>query len=397
MDYTQQSIGFKMKKVFRYLKLYGLRRTLSKIRGQLHMKKRYKELPEIRSESPRGRHVGIIGCGNFAYSNIAYYLRKNFGDVIRGSADLDLHRAASLYQHYALDYYSDNPNQIIKDPDIDLVFIASNHASHAEYAIDALKAGKSVHIEKPHVVSEDQLMRLSRAAELSDGKINLGFNRPRSQIGQKIKRALDTQSGPSMLNWFVMGHEIVADHWYHNKKEGGRVIGNLCHWTDIVYEFIPNGNRYPITITPVHNDKSICNIAVCFGFGEGSIASIIFTEPKGHAFEGVKERFSAVKGSILISMDDFKRLVIEDGDSRIIYSPLFRDHGHEKCICRSYGMVRKSNKFYGKPCSLEYIWETGDLFLKTRQALEEQKTFMLTPFDHSILHDDITTSLSIGR
>ena len=49
---------------------------------------------------------------------------------------------------------------IIDDPQIDLIYIASNHYTHAEYAIEALNKGKSVHIEKPHVVNESQLDRL---------------------------------------------------------------------------------------------------------------------------------------------------------------------------------------------------------------------------------------------
>jgi len=43
----------------------------------------------------------------------------------------------------------DGRGKVIQDPAIDLVYVASNHASHADYAIAALEAGKSVHIEKP--------------------------------------------------------------------------------------------------------------------------------------------------------------------------------------------------------------------------------------------------------
>jgi predicted dehydrogenase len=379
MDYTQAPLQFKLKKAVRYLRLYGPARTIVKIQGQMHMKKRYESLPPIRSKEKTERHVGIIGCGNYAFSNLAYYIKKNFGDVIRGSADIDIHKAASLFERYHLDYFTDNPNDVITDEEIDLIYIASNHASHAEYAIKALELGKSVHIEKPHAVTEDQLRRLCRVAEGSSGKVNLGFNRPASKIGVKIKGALGSQKGASMLNWFVAGHEIEPSHWYFNKDEGGRVLGNLCHWTDFIYQMIDAGGRYPVTITPTRAEKSDCDIAVTYIFGDGSIAAITFSA-KGHTFEGVRERFAAHRGNILISMDDFQNLVIEEIDKKTKISNLFRDHGHGKNIVYSYRMAKeKDSNTLG--LSLKYIWETGELFLKTREALEKNQIISLAPFD----------------
>ena len=79
--------------------------------------------------------------------------------------DVDPARARSLVSRYKGLYATIDPDEIINDPDIDLVFIASNHASHALYAIKALDAGKDVHIEKPHVVSIEQLRDLYAALE----------------------------------------------------------------------------------------------------------------------------------------------------------------------------------------------------------------------------------------
>ena len=176
------------------------------MRGQLHKKKKYTSLPAIRSTSNDDpRHVGIIGCGTFAYCVIAHFLSRNQGRVIRGAMDSNLERAASLFERYNLAYYTDQAERLIEDEQIDLIYIASNHASYAEYAIRCLERGKSVHIEKPHVANEDQLRRLCRAMQASGGRVNLGFNRPYSPIGSKIKQALDLQSGPAVYNWFVVG------------------------------------------------------------------------------------------------------------------------------------------------------------------------------------------------
>jgi predicted dehydrogenase len=373
MDYTRSPLLFRIRKALRYTRLFGVRRTLAKVRGQYHVKRRYACLPQMPSQRDPRKHVGIIGCGNFAFSNIAFYLRKNYGAVIRGVMDHDIHHAASLFQHYSADYYSDRAEKLVDDPGIDLVFIASNHASHAEYAIEALKRGKSVHIEKPHVVSEDQLVRLVEAMDASPGNVTLGFNRPGSRIGREIKRQLDAQSGAAMFNWFIAGHEIPGDHWYFRPEEGGRILGNLCHWTDFLYHMVPAEGRYPITIRPARAEKSDCDIAVSYVFGDGSIGVITFSA-KGHTFEGVRERFAAHRGDALIAMDDFKELTIDVLEQQKRISLRFRDHGHESAIRRAYALVRPEHADgESGACTRRYVWETAELFLKTRTALEEQR------------------------
>src|SRR2546428_2976734 len=272
MHYVSQRLSFKIKKVFRYARLYGPRRTWLKVKGQYHLKKQYQALPRQAVPPKTGGHVGLIGCGNFGFTTIAYYLCKNYGRIIRAGMDINIHRAASLFEQYALRYYTDDADRILTDPEIDLIYIASNHASHAEYAIRAIQAGKHVHIEKPHVVSQDQLLRLCKAMTKSYGRVvGLGFNRPHSRIGELIKRQLDIQSGPAMLSWFVAGHEIPPDHWYFKEQEGGRVLGNLCHWTDFIYQMVAPENRYPITIRPTRWEKSDCDIAVTYTFGDGTL------------------------------------------------------------------------------------------------------------------------------
>jgi predicted dehydrogenase len=342
------------------------------------MNRKFAHLPAERGGDDSTKHVGLIGCGNFAYSNIAYYLKKNYGPVMRGCMDVDRERAASHFEEYGLNYYTDDASRVIDDPAIDILFIASNHASHAEYAIEALKLGKSVHIEKPHVVSESQLDRLCDAMANSRGKVTLGFNRPKSRIGLKIKSYLDSQNGPAIYNWFIAGHEIPPDHWYFKEQEGGRVLGNLCHWTDFVYQLVPSESRFPIEIVPTPGDNSGNGIAVSYCFADGTVAAITFSA-KGHTFEGVRERFSAHRGDVLIEMNDFKKLIVEVVEKRHVTNLLFRDHGHETIIRQSYEMSR-SNNALNPGCSAQYVWETGMLFLKTKEALDRRRTVVLESF-----------------
>ncbi len=389
MDYTKESLAFRVKKALRYIRLYGIRRTLVKIRGQYHMCRKFDDLPKLSSPAANA-HVGIIGCGNFSFSNIAYYLKKNYGCVIRGAMDIDINKAASLAREYGAGYYTDKSEEVIQDENIDLIYVASNHATHTEYAIAALQAGKAVHIEKPHCVNHDQLVCLCQAIKEHNGKVALGFNRPYSTLGMTMAEYLNKESGSAMFNWFVAGHEIEPDHWYFHDEEGGRVLGNLCHWTDFIYHLVPPEARYPIVINPTVSEKTDCDIAVTYTFGDGTIAIITFSA-KGHTFEGVRERFSAHKGNTLITLDDFRTLKIDVLDKVIKKKLWSRDHGHEQNIKRSYSMVRPEGD-QSTDSLLSYIWETGDLFLKTKEALEQQTKITLQAYSDDLLRQQSTSN-----
>lgn len=341
------------------------------------MRRVYARLPVVHPTSD-SKHIGVIGCGSFAFSNIAYYLQKNFGHVLRGCMDVNLNRAASLFQRYKLDYYTDDSDEIIGDKGIDLIYIASNHASHAEYAVRALAAGKCVHIEKPHAVTDEQLLRLCDAMACSRGRVTIGLNRPYSQIGKEIKRVLEAERGSGVFNFSVVGHKIPPDHWYFNSGEGGRVLGNLCHWTDFLLFLLPEGERLPLKIVPACNSDD--SLIVSYQFPNDFAATISFST-KGYSFEGVRELFTAHRGDTLLSMRDFKTLTVERLDKKRAVNLRYRDHGHEETVRASYRMVRGENP----GVSLEHVWESGVLALQTKKALESgvpQLVEPLCPYAH---------------
>jgi predicted dehydrogenase len=380
MDYTKTSLLTRLRKAARYVRLYGVASTTARVKAQYHMKRRYATLPPERAGRAGRvvRHVGFLGCGNFAFATIAHHLRRNFGAVIRGVMDIDIHRAASLFEEYDADYYTDSADRILDDPAIDLVYVVSNHASHAQYAMRALRAGKSVHIEKPQAMNLDELAALCAAMRESSGRVNLGFNRPASALTADVRRELAAQPRPGVYNWFVVGHHIPADHWYMRPEEGGRIVGNLCHWSDFLLQLVPAEVRYPIRIVPARAPDAAPDndLVVTYIFGDGTVASIVFTA-KGHTFEGVRERFHAHQGDAILSLVDFQSLAIEVVDRKVNRTLRHRDHGHAATVLRSYGMVRSAKGATDPGQSAQYVWETGLLYLETKRALEENRTLTI--------------------
>lgn len=372
MDYTKQSLVFQARKALRYTRIYGPRFTLIKVLGHRRRIKSWRDVPDrdqaAGTSKHAGKHVGIIGCGFHGYALVAYFLQRNFGPVVRAAMDIDREPAASLFDRYNLAYHTTDADELLSDPDIDLVYVASNHASHADYAVAALQAGKSVHIEKPHVVNLEQLERLCRAMEGSRGRVNLGFNRPQSSFGRRMRQALDRETGSAMYSFFVVGQPQAADHWYADAREGGRVFGNLCHWTDFAYWLVPEQARYPIRVIPARGNASDVNVALTLVFGDGTIAAITFSA-LGETFEGVRETLHAQRGDTLVTVVDFERLTVERGAEKRTYRNRFRDSGHEAAVCNSYRMSEVGGAGY-QGADARYVWETGELFIAARRALE---------------------------
>lgn len=335
------------------------------------MKKRFEVLPPTRKEWLSSQNVGLIGCGRYGFSTITYYLLRRFGPVVGACMDVDAHRAASLAQFFHIPHHTDNADELIADERLKMIYIASNHATHAEYAIRALDAGKHVYIEKPHVVNEDQLSRLLTAMRRSGKRVFLGFNRPVSRLGARALEFLRHEPGAGVYNWFVVGMFLDEEHWYHNDGEGGRVLGNICHWTDYVLNAVPPEKAFPVTIHPTRDAKPDEDIAVTFRFNEGSIAAITYSA-KGYPFEGVRERFSGQKGNCILFLDDFERLRADVLDRTYRARNVYRHHGHRENIGGAYECVMQE-KPYDFESRYAHIANTAWLFLKTKEALEQDR------------------------
>lgn len=376
-DYTQTSILFQVRKALRYVKLFGLSRTLVKIKGQYHIKAdrqfdgpRWIN-PDCTTPNVPGRHVALIGCGNFAFSNIAYYLAKRDPAFLRCTFDLQGSRSLSLCRAYRGAFAYADWREVLTDPQVRVVYIASNHASHADYAIACLEAGKHVHIEKPHVVSQEQLERLAAAMrQYPQSKVFLGFNRPKSLLFKQLQRSLAGEPGAVMINWFIAGHEIPQGHWYFDEKEGGRVLGNLCHWTDLTLHLVSMEKAFPCKVFPATPSGATSDFVVSVIFADRSCATFTFSA-KGHTFEGVREVLNLHKGNVLANLSDFKTLTLDVAEKKTSTKLRHRDHGHEVSILNSFDSVAESSV---RGESVLYVTATAKLFLAIRQAIDSGQT-----------------------
>lgn len=313
--------------------MYGPGRTLFKAAGRLRM-----NVPFLSLRNPRP-DIGLVGCGQFAFATIGYYLFRTFGRRIASCYDVDASAQQSFERAYGVDGSAKSFAEVLANNSLRTLYIASNHASHADYAVAAIRRDLSVYIEKPIVVRYDQLVALLRAIRESRARVFAGYNRPFSAAIRRLRReiVIDPAGGFS-IQCFVSGHLLAADHWYRRPEEGTRICGNVGHWLDLMVHILSwRGlpDRLNISLTIADNNEPDDNMVISMSSDRGDVLSVMLTS-RCEPFEGINETIHVQHGETICKIDDFQRMTIWQGERRVrkLFWP--KDVGHRLAILQPF-------------------------------------------------------------
>ncbi len=339
-----------LRKFRRFVAMYGFERTLIKSIGRMRRLAPLGRFVQQIRFWKRGvpKDVAMIGCGQFAFSTCAYFLTRARGPCIKYALDPDAERARSLAYLFGaevcLDYQA-----ILDDPEIKYVWIVSNHASHTDYSVKALAAGKIVHVEKPVSVTHEQFAELSEAVGRSGAdRIFCGYNRPHSAAIREIRQQIVDGgfTGGLTLACVVCGHVLDDDHWYRDPREGTRICGNMGHWLDLaVHLLFARDGHGPaaVDVTVAYADPSQCDehVSIAIATERGDLISITFTA-RAEPFEGISESIVVQCGTLSARIDDFRSMTLHDGPdvSRRTYRP--KDVGHRRAVLQPFDAARRN-------------------------------------------------------
>lgn len=189
-------------------------------------------------------NVGIIGCGSITRFRHAPEYFANPGCRIVGFSDPVPERTREMTEKFGGVVY-ENYHEIIKDTSIDAVSVCTSNATHAQIAIEALKAGKHVLCEKPMAVNIIEAEAMVNAA-VSNNKILMPGHSQRffpahikakeiinsGELGKVLSfRSCFKHKGPE--TWSA---DKGANTWFFDKKLASvGVLGDLgIHKFDLV-------------------------------------------------------------------------------------------------------------------------------------------------------------------
>jgi len=135
-----------------------------------------------------------------------------------------------------------NAQELLADPNVSLVIIATPNDSHKDYIIGALKAGKHVVCEKPVVLSVRDLLEIMEVSKESDALFTIHQNRRWDKDFQIVKTILDegTIGNPYFIESRVNGSSVFLHGWRDYQVNGGGMLYDWgVHLIDQALQLIP--------------------------------------------------------------------------------------------------------------------------------------------------------------
>jgi predicted dehydrogenase/threonine dehydrogenase-like Zn-dependent dehydrogenase len=262
--------------------------------------------------SPNKLGLALVGAGSFAQSMLLPHL-KGFSNVrLHTVADASGLTARSVAERAGFEQCVSNVQEVFDDPDIRLVVIASRHNSHADLVVRGLQAGKAVFVEKPLALSPNQLQQVIDAHS-SSSFLMLGFNRRFAPLVVALRKSMEGAGEPLLVNYRVNAGYVPRTHWTQDAEEGGgRIIGEVCHFVDLITNLIghPPVQVFASTL-PDRQRYNSDNLAAILRFADGSIGTISYVSNGDRGL--AKERVEVFGGGRVAVLDDFKQLALYVG------------------------------------------------------------------------------------
>lgn len=171
--------------------------------------------------------AGIIGYGGMA-GNHEKVMRVDYERMkLKGIFDISEHRRSVAKEQGYIAYAS--KEELLNDPDIDVVIIAATNDAHKSLVIDALKAGKNVLCEKPVTMTSEDLEDLIEIAKNSPGVFTVDQNRRTNKDFVAMMRGVESGKigKPYVIESRVEGSRGMPGGWRTEKALGG---GMMLDW-----------------------------------------------------------------------------------------------------------------------------------------------------------------------
>ena len=258
--------------------------------------------PATASSSPG---VGWVGAGAFSTGTLLPAFRAAGFDRFVAVASASGVTARRVAERHSFEKAVSGADAAISDPGVEVVVIVTPHDTHADLAVRALAAAKHVWCEKPLALTLDELDAVEKAWRESGRQLAIGFNRRWSPAVIAAQKALEEVASPKLLVYRVAASRVPDKHWYHDRRMGGRVLGEVCHFVDTAQALVgapiedvtglPGGGGPGVQ----HGDDAVVSLR----FADGSLAAIAYGSAQPTAG---KERIEIQAGRYSVVIDDFR-------------------------------------------------------------------------------------------
>ncbi|MCF3130515.1 bi-domain-containing oxidoreductase [Streptomyces olivochromogenes] len=247
--------------------------------------------------------LAFVGAGNYATSMLLPHLAQREGVELSTVVTTTALSAANAQRKFGFTEATTDLDAVLGDTSIDAVFVVTRHSSHAELTRKALLAGKSVFVEKPLALTEDELAGVLAAVEESgNDRLQVGFNRRFAPLLQEARKRFGARTGPASLRYLVNAGRLANGSWYLQQgTEGSRFAGEGGHFIDTASWLL---GADPVSVYAVATSGNE-DLQVVLRYPDGSTATISYVTTGAPGFP--KETLDLVADGKVLRLDDFVR------------------------------------------------------------------------------------------
>jgi len=190
---------------------------------------------------------GIIGCGDVTEKKSGPAFNKVPNSKLVAVMRRDAEKAADYAERHGVGKWYSDAGELMSDPEINAVYIATPPVYHRDYAIEALKRGLNVYVEKPVTLNKAEAEEIAEALKQSTAKLTVAHYRRAVPMFLFVKDLLDKKAIGDVRTvqirmWQKRKPDLIAkteDNWRVNPElSGGGYFHDLApHQLDLMLYF----------------------------------------------------------------------------------------------------------------------------------------------------------------
>ena len=275
-------------------------------------------------------HWGFIGCGIVTEKKSGPAFGKIDGSKVVAVMRRDSDKAKDYAARHGIGKWYTDAQQLIEDPDVNAIYVATPPSTHAEYAIASMKAGKPVYVEKPMAASYEECLEMVRISEETGVPCFVAYYRRTLPYFLRVKQIIDdgllgdistvqvqfaippyaTDYNRDTLPWRVKKEIAGAGYFYD-------LASHQLDLLDFLLEPISNACGYTANTAGLYDVED--SVSATFQFQSGIVGSgsWSFVSPPNMRTDTIE--LVGTKGKLSFSTFMFTDIVLETSEDKTSY------------------------------------------------------------------------------
>ncbi|MGV8096049.1 MAG: Gfo/Idh/MocA family protein [Mangrovibacterium sp.] len=257
-------------------------------------------------------NFGIIGTGNIADFHAKAINSLNNAHLLAVYGK-NAEKTNKLAEKYSCKVYHDLSG-ILRDPDIDIIAVATPSGAHMEPVIEAARHGKHVICEKPLEISLERIDKMIDAHEKNGTRLGGIFNYRFNDAVRLLKKAVDAGRFGTITNASVYVPWWRSDQYYDSSWRGtwaldggGTLMNQSIHMVDMLqYMMVPVTSLQAYIATLGHPQIEVEDTGVAILKFTNKALGVIYGSTASFPGQFRRLEITGTKGTVILEENSFK-------------------------------------------------------------------------------------------